>query len=150
VQPPRTKLDDDDALYTKTQLYARSDYGIRVNMNISSILQTVFSFRTGSTTVLASLFYLAIFVSLYITQSGPQVPSVDRQHTLGLSVDQAYRDLRLVSSCTICNSLSNSYLFLIGCGTTSSLQFAPKRLCTPFPATEITRYSKRTRLCPCR
>lgn len=66
-------------------------------MTISSILQTIFSFRTGSTTVLASLFYLAVFVSLYITQSGPQVPGVDRQHALGLSVDQAYRDLHLVA-----------------------------------------------------
>lgn len=66
-------------------------------MTVSSTLQTVFSFRTGSTTVLASLFYLTIFVSLYITQSGPQVPGVDRQHTLGLSVDQAYRDLQQVT-----------------------------------------------------
>ncbi|KAI9441833.1 hypothetical protein H4582DRAFT_1420677 [Lactarius indigo] len=66
-------------------------------MTISSILQTIFSFRTGSTTVLASLFYLAVFVSLYATQSGPRVPSVDRQHALGLSVDQAYRDLHLVA-----------------------------------------------------
>ncbi|KAI9445618.1 hypothetical protein BJY52DRAFT_1315924 [Lactarius psammicola] len=66
-------------------------------MTISSILQTIFSFRTGSTTVLASLFYLAIFVSLYRTQSGPQVPSIDRQHALGISVDQAYRDLHLVT-----------------------------------------------------
>ncbi|KAH9018783.1 hypothetical protein EDB83DRAFT_2528347 [Lactarius deliciosus] len=59
--------------------------------------QTIFSFRTGPTTVLASLFYLAVFVSLYTTQSGPRVPSVDRQHTLDLSVDQAYRDLHLVA-----------------------------------------------------
>ncbi|KAH8981758.1 hypothetical protein EDB86DRAFT_416246 [Lactarius hatsudake] len=66
-------------------------------MTISSILQTIFSFRTGSTTVLASLFYLAVFVSLYITQSGPHVPGVDRQRALGLSVDQAYRDLHLVA-----------------------------------------------------
>jgi hypothetical protein len=65
-------------------------------MTISSTLQPIFSFRTGSTTVLAFLFYLAVFVSLYITQSGPQVPSVDRQLTLGLSVDQAFRDLHLV------------------------------------------------------
>ncbi|KAN0137858.1 hypothetical protein V8E53_004342 [Lactarius tabidus] len=67
-------------------------------MTISSTLQTIFSFRTGSTTVLASLFYLAVYVSLYITQSGPQVPSVDRQLTLGLSVDQAFRDLHLVAA----------------------------------------------------
>ena len=119
-------------------------------MTISSILQTIFSFRSGSTTVLASLFYLAIFVSLYRTQSGPQIPSVDRQHTLGFSVDQAYRDLHLVGSYAICDPSYISYLFLIGCRTTSSLQFAPKRCCTPFPATKGTRHSKRTRLCPCR
>ncbi len=67
-----------------------------VDMTISSILQSIFSFRTGSTTVLASLFYLAVFCSLYVTQYGPRVPSVDKQHTLGISVDQAYRDLHLV------------------------------------------------------
>ncbi|KAH9018391.1 hypothetical protein EDB85DRAFT_1873820 [Lactarius pseudohatsudake] len=66
-------------------------------MIISSSLQPIFSFRTGPTTVLASLFYLAVFVSLYTIQSGPRVPSVDRQHTLDLSVDQAYRDLHLVA-----------------------------------------------------
>ena len=65
-------------------------------MTLSSTLQKFFSFRTGSTTVLASLFYLTVFVSLYITQYGPQVPSVDRQRTFDLSVDQAYRDLHLV------------------------------------------------------
>ncbi|KAF8262682.1 hypothetical protein EI94DRAFT_663412 [Lactarius quietus] len=67
-------------------------------MTISSTLQSIFSFRTGSTTVLASFFYLAVFVSLYITQSGPQVPSVDRQYSLGLSVNEAYRDLHLVAA----------------------------------------------------
>ena len=86
------------------QLYARSEDDIK--MTISSTLQSIFSFRTGSTTVLASLFYFAVFVSLYITQSGPQVPSVDRQLTLGLSVDQAFRDLHLVGF--MCHAILNS------------------------------------------
>lgn len=83
------------------RLYARSEHvnSTAINMTISSTLQSIFSFRTGSTTTLASLFYLAVFVSLYITQFGPRIPSVDRQHTLGLSVDQAFRDLHLVCLC---------------------------------------------------
>ena len=90
-------------------------------MTIASTLQTLFSFRTGSTTVLASLFYLAVFVSVYITQYGPQVPSVDRQHTLGLSVNEAYRDLHMVGFCALCDYSFISYLFLTACGTSSSL-----------------------------
>jgi hypothetical protein len=63
----------------------------------SSTLHSIFSLRTGSTTVLASLFYLAIFTSLYVTQNGPSVPSGQAQHALGLNVERAYRDLHVVS-----------------------------------------------------
>jgi hypothetical protein len=66
-------------------------------MSISStILQPIFSFRTPSTTALASLFYLAIFTSLYVTQYGPSVPGLQNQHALGMSVERAYRDLHSV------------------------------------------------------
>ncbi|KAH9990656.1 hypothetical protein BJV74DRAFT_421616 [Russula compacta] len=66
-------------------------------MSTSSVLHSIFSFRTGSTTVLASLFYLAIFISLYITQYGPSVPAIERQHALGLDLPQAFRDLHLIA-----------------------------------------------------
>ncbi|KAI0301738.1 hypothetical protein B0F90DRAFT_1936153 [Multifurca ochricompacta] len=64
---------------------------------LSSILQSLFSFRTGSTTVFAVLFYFAVFLSLYLTQYGPQVPSLERQHAFGLSVESAYRDLHRIA-----------------------------------------------------
>ena len=63
----------------------------------TSKIQAFFSFRTVSTTAVASLFYLAIFTSLYVTQYGPSVPSLQSQYALGLSVEHAYRDLHLVS-----------------------------------------------------
>ncbi|KAH9959052.1 hypothetical protein BC827DRAFT_1215483 [Russula dissimulans] len=63
----------------------------------SSVLHSIFSFRTGSTTVLASLFYFAIFISLYITQSGPPLPTVETQQALGLNLEHAYRDLHLIT-----------------------------------------------------
>jgi hypothetical protein len=59
---------------------------------------SAFSFRTSSATAFVSLFYLAIFTSLYLTQDGPSLPSLQRQNVLGLSVEHAYRDLHLLSS----------------------------------------------------
>jgi hypothetical protein len=65
-------------------------------MAISSSLQSVFAFRTISTTVFASLFYLSVFFSIYITQYAPSVPAIAKQQALGLNFERAYRDLHLV------------------------------------------------------
>jgi hypothetical protein len=59
---------------------------------------SIFSFRTSVATAFVSIFYLAIFTSLYLTQYGPSLPTLQRQDTLGLSVEHAYRDLHLLSS----------------------------------------------------
>ncbi|KAI0264235.1 hypothetical protein BC834DRAFT_884353 [Gloeopeniophorella convolvens] len=66
-------------------------------MSFLSILQAIFSFRTGSTTVLASLLYLGLFVSVYITQLGQPVPSTDAQRALGLDLERAYQDLHVIA-----------------------------------------------------
>ena len=58
---------------------------------------SIFSFHTGPTTVLASLLYLAIFTSVYITQYGPSVPSLQRRPALGFNLGHAYQDLHRVS-----------------------------------------------------
>ncbi|KAI9507743.1 hypothetical protein F5148DRAFT_1284822 [Russula earlei] len=63
----------------------------------SSVLRSVFSFRTGSTTVFASLFYLAVFTALITFQSAPSVPAITTQHALGLNLERAYRDLYLIT-----------------------------------------------------
>jgi hypothetical protein len=66
-------------------------------MAIPSYLQSVFAFRTISTTIFASFFYLSVFISIYITQYAPSVPAIAKQQALGLNFERAYRDLHLVS-----------------------------------------------------
>ncbi|KAH9961137.1 hypothetical protein BGW80DRAFT_1463970 [Lactifluus volemus] len=47
---------------------------------------SIFSFRTGSATAFVSFFYLAIFTSLYLTQYGPSLPTLQKQNELGMSI----------------------------------------------------------------
>lgn len=112
----------------------------------SSTLHSMFSFRTCSTTVLASLFYLAIFTSLYVTQNGPSVPSRQKQHALGLNVEQAYRDLHVVSVPSY--TVRNAHILPVDRRKSSSLQFASKRYHPRFLVGTSTSHSKRLRFHP--
>ena len=51
---------------------------------------------SASATLLASLLYLSIFTFLYITQYGPSIPPLQRQHALGFNLGHAYKDLHRV------------------------------------------------------
>ena len=112
-----------------------------------SILHSIFSFRTSSTTTLASLFYFVIFISLYRTQNGPSVPSVQKQHALGLDVEHAYRDLHLVSlpSRAVCSTYRG---LILDRRASSPLQFPSKRYRARFLARTTARNSERTRFYP--
>ncbi|KAI0311189.1 hypothetical protein OF83DRAFT_1069216 [Amylostereum chailletii] len=66
--------------------------------NFLAVLHSVFSFRTRSVTVLAVLFYLAIFVSLYVTDLLAPVPGTEKQAALGLDLEEAYRDLHVIAA----------------------------------------------------
>jgi len=113
-----------------------------------SILHSILSFHTGSTTILASLFYLVIFISLYRTQNGPSVPSIQKQHALGLDVDHAYRDLHLVSLLPSHAVYSAYRVLILDRRASSPLQFSSKRRRARFLAGATTRNSKRTRFYP--
>ncbi|KAI0055717.1 Zn-dependent exopeptidase [Artomyces pyxidatus] len=65
-------------------------------MTFLSALHAIFSFHTISTSVLAVLIYAAVFVSLFITDQLPPVPSPARQQ--GLSLDRAYKDLNFLAA----------------------------------------------------
>lgn len=65
-------------------------------MSVSSFLHSVFAFRTVPTTVFIILLYAAAFISLYVTDQLPVVPSVDKQHGYGVDLETAYKDLHLV------------------------------------------------------
>ncbi len=58
-------------------------------MTLVQKISSVFAFRTLPTTVLASLIYLAIFISVLVTDDLPAVP----KNRKGLDLDQAYSDL---------------------------------------------------------
>jgi hypothetical protein len=112
-----------------------------------STLLSILSFRTGSTTILVSLFYLVIFISLYRTQNGPSVPSIQKQHALGLDVEHAIRDLHQV--CLPSHALCSTYRVpFLDRRASPPLQFPSKRRRTQLFARTTTRNSKRTRFCP--
>ena len=71
-------------------------------MSLSSSLRAVFCFRTFPTTFLIVLIYLTTFLSLYFADQLASVPGIAKQHAYGLSLDEAYRDLHLVSAIFVC------------------------------------------------
>src|SRR5712672_3403675 len=111
----------------------------------SSVLHSLFSFRTGSATAFASLFYFAIFTSLYITQSGPPLPTVETQRALGLNLEHAYKDLHLVSSLTrhVYVTFVISPSFQIDRKASSPLQLSSKSSRSQRLVGTITRNSQR-------
>ncbi|THH20498.1 hypothetical protein EW146_g874 [Bondarzewia mesenterica] len=64
----------------------------------SPVFNAIFCFRAASTTSLLVLLYAAIFISLYITDQLPSVPSVDYLHGRGVNFEQTYKDLHLISA----------------------------------------------------
>ncbi|KAG7452279.1 uncharacterized protein BT62DRAFT_960318 [Guyanagaster necrorhizus] len=64
-----------------------------MKMTLVQKISSVFAFRTLPTTVLASLIYLAIFISLLVTDGLPAVP----KNRKGLDLDQAYLDLHKIA-----------------------------------------------------
>ncbi|KAK0456080.1 putative zinc metalloprotease [Armillaria borealis] len=62
-------------------------------MTLVQKISSAFAFRTLPTTVLASLIYLAIFISVLVTDDLPAVP----KNRKGLDLDQAYSDLHKIA-----------------------------------------------------
>lgn len=61
-------------------------------MTCTEKISKVLGFRTLPTTIFASLIYLAVFVSVLVTDELPNVP----RNQGGLDLEQAYQDLHEV------------------------------------------------------
>lgn len=93
-------------------------------MTLVQKISSVFAFRTLPTTVLASLIYLAIFISVLVTDDLPAVP----KNRKGLDLDQAYSDLHkviiyfllLLDGISHCLRLQNNHIRTILMQTTRS------------------------------
>jgi hypothetical protein len=63
-------------------------------MGIAAVFSSIFGFRKLPTTILAVVLYLAIFISVFVTDRLPDIP----HDTHSLDVDQAYADLHIVAA----------------------------------------------------
>lgn len=89
-------------------------------MSISAFFSKIIGFRTLPTTFVVVVLYLAIFISVFLTDEPAKVP----KNLGGLSLQEAYADLRNVSQFPLePNGIS---LLLDNCAP-ASLQFSCKR-----------------------
>lgn len=64
-------------------------------MSYKEHLRNAVSFKPASVTILVLLIYVAIYISVAVTDDLPSIPAAGARH--GLDLDQAYADLHQVS-----------------------------------------------------
>ena len=64
-------------------------------MTIRDKLYSALQFRTFPATIAIVLVYVAVYISVFVTDEVPSVPSTRQQH--GVNLTQAYQDLHHVS-----------------------------------------------------
>jgi hypothetical protein len=94
-------------------------YNAIINVCCAAIVISPLS-SSASATSFPSLLYLAIFTFLYVTQYGPSVPALQRQHALGFNVKHTYDDLHWVSF-PGGHAVCSIFTFQVDCGPSTSL-----------------------------